>query len=397
MEAWRKRLALVVVSAGTLGSFAVPPTAGQWIPTWGEIDEAADAVYALENSPSGSCEAPTFATPGRDECGGVDLPEDPPCCEGSSPLPRSDAKNKPVLFIHGISRVDFDDWNRGGDDCVDLDKFDAIQTMLTNNGYTGTSYDVAWYGGETASGSALYPQHHPDGATDDHDRWHGGATEHDGNDGCGGGSQPHDRNTDLRHVAWHIAWTIHDHFSKNNQAVDVVAHSAGGLLIRYAIARTNSADSEWPPFLYVEDVITYGSPHGSHNFDAPGTCLLPSVRDDVRQMCSRDGFMKWLKKNAKNPTSDWQTDWTVVGSECDARVDEPKAVAMSAPQRVKYRSGSGWPCPSHGQYMSSFHSSTTLDGRVYAWDGSQWVTRSSFPRSGFLAVNALLSANCLTC
>ena len=75
----------------------------------------------------------------------------------------------------------------------------------------------------------------------------------------------HSNNTSIRHLAWHLANYISANWTAKGIAVDVVAHSMGGLLIRYAMAKQGV---DGFPRLRVEDVITLGSLHGGAHFAA---------------------------------------------------------------------------------------------------------------------------------
>ncbi|MFJ2591339.1 esterase/lipase family protein, partial [Streptomyces sp. NPDC087538] len=50
-------------------------------------------------------------------------------------------------------------------------------------------------------------------------------------------------------------------YSAKGQTVDLVGHSMGGLIIRAALAGYAKGDPTWPDTLYVEDVVTLGTPH----------------------------------------------------------------------------------------------------------------------------------------
>ncbi len=94
----------------------------------------------------------------------------------------------------------------------------------------------------------------------------------------------HSNNTSIRHLAWHLANYIATNFTARDLVVDVVAHSMGGLMIRYALAK-QGVDSF--PRLKVEDVVTLGSPHNGASFAAlmgttQGAEMEPSI--DVDQV-----------------------------------------------------------------------------------------------------------------
>jgi triacylglycerol esterase/lipase EstA (alpha/beta hydrolase family) len=71
----------------------------------------------------------------------------------------------------------------------------------------------------------------------------------------------HTRNAHIRHLGYHLAWYIWDQYTSKGYTVQIVAHSMGGLMARYAISKVESGAADFPPYLYVEDVVTAGTPH----------------------------------------------------------------------------------------------------------------------------------------
>jgi hypothetical protein len=82
-------------------------------------------------------------------------------------------------------------------------------------------------------------------------------------------------NEDDRHVACELAWYIWEYYTVVGNPVNLVAHSLGGVLIKYALYRSGTAghDSHFPPYLSVHQVVTLGSPlNGSTTFGSIPTC-----------------------------------------------------------------------------------------------------------------------------
>ncbi|MGH2830553.1 MAG: esterase/lipase family protein, partial [Actinomycetota bacterium] len=143
---------------------------------------------------------------------------------------RTDNRSKPVVYVHGFSV-----WS--ATDCAMWNNMDAA---LRGWGLTGAKVTVQYYSSDT---NCTYSELH-----------HGSHATH-----FGGSHTSHNNGTDIRHLAYHLAWMIKDHFG--TQTVDVVAHSMGGLVTRYMVYRVARADSAFPSTLYVEDIVTLGSPH----------------------------------------------------------------------------------------------------------------------------------------
>lgn len=165
------------------------------------------------------------------------------------------------------------------------------------------------------------------GVVDIHDHHHGGRTRagnHSGVVDCGSiafprpATTPHTTETTIQHLAYHWAWTIKHTFG--TECIKVIAHSMGGLIVRYAIAMVQAQDADFPWDICVEDVVTLGTPHnGSPNagFWCPDwQCLQQEQGSD---------FINWLGANARNPKTPGGTDWTTVGSTDDGTAPVPSA------------------------------------------------------------------------
>src|SRR5687768_5905417 len=85
--------------------------------------------------------------------------------------------------------------------------------------------------------------------------------------GCDGTSiKKHDMNTNIEHIANHLAHYIYYEHTAQGRAVDILTHSMGGLISRYAIQHSvgslqQNPNGFWPGALDVEDVVTLSTPH----------------------------------------------------------------------------------------------------------------------------------------
>jgi hypothetical protein len=125
----------------------------------------------------------------------------------------------------------------------------------------------------------------------------------------------HTSNAPIAHLAYHLAWNIYDTYSKQGRPVDVIAHSMGGLIIRYAVAATQRHEFDFPPYLLVEDVVTMGTPHGGLRGDIP-----QDISEEVNEMTPGSKLLKGLERNAWNPQARDGTDWLTMGSAADDTV-----------------------------------------------------------------------------
>ena len=94
---------------------------------------------------------------------------------------------------------------------------------------------------------------------------------------------------DTWHGTWPTTWTSS---SPTIEPVDVVAHSMGGLIVRFALAKQSVG--AWPA-LEVEDVITLGSPHGGVNFASWNGTVQGN------QMEPNSFVIGWLADHAAQP------------------------------------------------------------------------------------------------
>lgn len=244
---------------------------------------------------------------------------------------RTNNRTKPVVFVHGYSFGESNDcegtWRKM------ISRFRAW-------GWTKTFYPVRYYVGDTACSTTDSVSSH---SRVDHHGSHsssgfGGTNGHEG-------SNPVSHNSDasIRHLAYHWAWYVYEHFSINSTYVDVAAHSMGGLIVRYAMWQTAAGNVNFPPRLLVEDIVTMGTPHdGTNNANF---CLLDT---QCQEMKPDSTFMNNLRNYARNPQGAGGTDWTVIGAHDDDVITATSATAMSVYNAVRYRSGQAI---EHGDYM----------------------------------------------
>lgn len=244
---------------------------------------------------------------------------------------RNGVPTQPIVFVHGIDRE-----GDSGGSSVWCRMTDAFRRW----GWSGRLETVAYYehdllgrcraegaDGFDVSIDGYGKADFPDTASSAHDVHHGGDGEH-------AGFLQHDNDTDIRHLAYHWAWYVYDRYTSEGVSVRAVGHSMGGLIVRYAIARVQSSDDDFPDRLFVEEVVTMGTPHG-------GTTLgsgCPTI-DQCGQMRRGRGLIEWLAANANNPQATGGTEWTVMGSYHDLALHPDDTAVdddMDAMHRVMY-------------------------------------------------------------
>jgi triacylglycerol esterase/lipase EstA (alpha/beta hydrolase family) len=242
-------------------------------------------------------------------------------------LGRTDNMSKPIIFIHGYD----------GSGC-DRDWWDLVN-FLKRMGFTGKYYMLNYLDGDDAC-PAL-----PGGQLINSSLFGFGSHTGDTNYGHTGTSHTHD--TSIRHLAYHLAWYIWSNFTSRGVDVDVVAHSMGGLVIRYAVSAVEHGLANFPASLFVEDVVTLGTPHNGAFFSS----WLDTLQG--REMEPDATLITWLKNNAQWPSGTHPgslTDWTVIGSYNDLLVGQTTATSMRVLHRFRYDQDPEFPI-GHMDYM----------------------------------------------
>ncbi len=140
------------------------------------------------------------------------------------------------------------------------------------------------------------------------------------------GTQPHRQGSHtsaapIEHLAYHLAWDIYQRHSSRRRSVAVVAHSMGGLLIRYAMAAVALKHPDFPKYLRIDDVVTLGTPHGG------ARAAFPSFQGAEMQPGS--SLLKSLER-VRRPEGVGGTDWLTVGSDDDTAVAADRAVGTDS-------------------------------------------------------------------
>ncbi|MFC4117830.1 esterase/lipase family protein [Nonomuraea zeae] len=150
--------------------------------------------------------------------------------------------------------------------------------------------------------------------------------------------------TRIQEVGRQFAWTVYYLYSSHDVAIDVVTHSMGGLVAKAAIEGVNrygvgkpppdlsgltvNPDDlgatvwprAWPPFLYIEDMVTLATPHQGIGSAVVTACAL--THEQCSDMRPGSGFISWL---GKQPLSQMGTDYTFLASSHDDTVSSDSA------------------------------------------------------------------------
>lgn len=129
-------------------------------------------------------------------------------------------------------------------------------------------------------------------------------------------------NDPIEHIACVLAWYIYDNYTVNGQNVDIVDHSMGGLIARWAIslsrnpvtdARSAVPTSGFPRNkLLVRDVVAFDSPFGGDGL-ADLAHALTAGGVQVAEMNDGSPFVRALQLD-RYPQGAQGTNWTQIGN-----------------------------------------------------------------------------------
>jgi hypothetical protein len=263
-----------------------------------------------------------------------------------------------VVFVHGYAR--------GGAATASYEDWTPIRDYYLTHGYDEFQM-VDYYGGACDSTSSATSH-------GSHDTWF--STPHFSGSGCAAGSSiVHETHSYMEHLAYHLAWWFYDTYG--TKKIDVVAHSMGGLLVRYALTMVAMKDPNFPPALNIEDVVTLGTPHKGSSWACWG-----DTTQEI-ELCPSSGLMKWLKANAQDPQGATGTDWTLIGADDDDAVSPSSATGMTANHKVEYPNDTGGTANTayeHSDYYQDDSGAADGDADFQDNDGA-WFSWNTAPHS----------------
>jgi len=277
----------------------------------------------------------------------VDSPAGVADADEAAPAPRL---AKPIIYVHGFE-------NSSSANCQ---QFNPMKTFFENHAprFTSTHLTVKYYDGDTNCGYNLNA--------------HGSHSVHFASGHRNGGHTPE---TNIRHLGYHLAWFVWDKYSQDGRHVDIVAHSMGGLITRYAMAQTAHNDPDFPPNLLVDDIVTLGTPHnGPRALSSLGCAIIFTSPLQCDQMDGGSDFQQFLDDHAANPKPIQRTDWTTLGSDDDNHVASDSATGMGGNStKVVFTSADDI---EHTDFLNATRA--VDDARVlYKQPGGSWITWNS--------------------
>ena len=265
----------------------------------------------------------------------------------------------PVIFLHGYVT---------GAPCpgIGSGQGNGLAAELAERGYTGPWVPVEYYACD--SGAPTIQQSGTRGAYFESGKWNNnqGWGEYRGNT----------NNTDLRHIAYQLAWWTYDNYSSKGQHVSFAGYSMGGLIARWAVFQIAARNPLFPPVLYVDEAVTISAPHRGINDGYNNLSWCPASTQ-CKQMLPNSSFLKELNSGlGLNPQATGGTDWTAMGSNhCDIMLGAA-STDMGDVHKVIYEALKP-KCYSHTAYLAD--RSDVLDMPVrYRHPGqAAWTTTST--------------------
>lgn len=252
---------------------------------------------------------------------------------------------KPIIYIHGLET----------DSAANCQQFNTMKTFFENHSpnFTSTHHTVKYYDGDTNCGYDL-----------------SGHGDHGNHYASGHRNGAHTPDTNIRHLGYHLAWFIWDRFSRDGRHVDIVAHSMGGLITRYAMAQSAHDTAGFPSDLLVDDIVTLGTPHNGPRALASFGCAIGAGSPlQCDQMDGSSEFQQWLDNHAAQPNPIPRTDWTTVGSDDDNLVASDSATGMGGgTTKVIYTDPTNI---EHGEFLTATRTVNDADV-LYKQPGGSW-------------------------
>lgn len=146
-------------------------------------------------------------------------------------------------------------------------------------------------------------------------------------------------------LACRFAWYVYDSYTQFGKPVNVLAHSMGGLILRYAIGATDAGMQDFPPSpLWIVNAVTVATPHGGIGGWYRTAAKMDGSTNGVEldDMEPGSAFMNTIA-NYQKPQGWNGTRWALIGAS-DAKYDlyqglQPGGMTTDGGNQVSYHAG----------------------------------------------------------
>lgn len=256
----------------------------------------------------------------------------------------------PVLWVHGLINM------LGGCAGIRADiQASTLKTQLTNQGYTGPFLGVAYYCGDSGSFTIR--------------------------DCAGTYGQTYGNDVPIERLGLDLAWCIYNSYSAAGQYINIAGHSMGGLMIDEAL--TKAGTPGYPPYLLVQNVLTYSTPYNGTD-RAANTASWCGTYVQCKELAPGSDFVKALQLRTL-PTS---VDWTTVGGGPADNVDSfASSSAVSAQHKVNYYSKT----PTNYNHNTYFSDASTAHDEPFNITNNGVTTSLVGSHATYMGATALVS------
>jgi hypothetical protein len=212
-----------------------------------------------------------------------------------------------------------------------------------------------------------------------------------------GADHAHNNNASIEHVAYHLAWMIYRRYTQANVTVEIVAHSMGALVVRYALYAVERQLAGFPPQLAVENVVSLSGPHRGAG-DVFGTlenlaCDIASNQQCAEMLPSSDVLKTLNSDPSGQAPMSGTTDWTLVCSIWDSVVGAASGCGGLDPTRVHRFEYGDPPAYNHSDYLHDQNTAADAQAR-YSNRSAAWSESVvGLPRAAELVNSALRSTD----
>lgn len=195
--------------------------------------------------------------------------------------------------------------------------------------------------------------------------------------------------TPIERIGMDLAWFIYNTYSIKGQSVSIASASMGGLAAMYTV--THIGTEEFPPYLLIDNVITYSSPFAGVDKPLVGNQdqyvkSLCGVKIQCTQMLTGSAFLKEL---TSRPIPD-EIDVTTIGGGARDVLSFASSSAINADHKVNFYSG--YPVAyDHVAYLNDQNMTYNMPAEVTDGQGTPVRYTKGQPHSlvwGYLALTS---------